>query len=94
MDLDGSSPGKDLSSDPPTDLRQDMKRVIRFGSKWDAEGFLVLINAGSGVALPGNSYIVTDRQIAALRAKGIPFDEVALSDAAAEHEQGAVLERV
>ena len=50
-----------------------MKRVIRFASKWDAEGFYVLLNTASGVALPGNSYIVTDEQIAALRAKGIPF---------------------
>lgn len=54
-----------------------MRRVIRFASRWDAEGFSALLNAGSGVALPGNSYIVTDEQIAALRAKEIPFDEVA-----------------
>ena len=52
---------------------EGMKRVIRFASKWDAEGVYVLLNAGSGVALPGNSYIVTDEQIVALRAKGVPF---------------------
>ena len=55
----------------------NMRRVTRFASRWDAEGFSALLNAGSGVALPGNSYLVTDEQIAALRAKGIPFDEVA-----------------
>jgi len=54
-----------------------MKRVIRFKGKWDAEGFYVLLNVGSGVALPGNNYVVTDKQVAALRAKGIPFVEVA-----------------
>ncbi len=70
-----------------------MKQVIRFTGKGDAEGFYVLLSAGSGVALPGNNYIVTDEQVAALRAKGIPFVEVAHPGAAAVPE-GAALERV
>lgn len=66
-----------------------MKRVIRFAGRWDAEGFRVLVAAGSGVALPGNSYIVTDEQVAALRATRIPFDEVAVPEGMTEQDQGA-----
>jgi len=71
-----------------------MRRVIKFSGKWDAEGLYVLVNTGSGVALPGNSYIVTDEQIAALRAKGIPFDEVAAPESVTGPVEGAELERV
>ena len=71
-----------------------MKRVIRLTGRWDAEGFYVLLNAGSGVALPGNNYIVTDEQVAALRAKGIPFVDVALPDGATAEPEGATVERV
>ncbi|MBM4048629.1 MAG: hypothetical protein FJ279_26295 [Planctomycetes bacterium] len=70
-----------------------MRRIIRFTGKSDAEGFYVLLNTGPGVALPSNSYIVTEDQIAALRAKGIPFVEVAAENGALQ-ERGMPLERV
>jgi len=68
-----------------------MRRVIKFAGKWDAEGLRILVSTDSGVALPGNSYIVTDEQIAALRAEGIPFDEVAVPESVTDREQEDVL---
>ena len=71
-----------------------MKRIIRFTSEWDVKGFYELINSGSGVALPGNNYVVTDEQIAALRTKGIPFADVAVADSFQPVLEGAAVERV
>ena len=74
--------------------RQAIKRVIRIPAQWDARGFYELLNTGSGVALPGNNYVVTDEQIAVLREKGIPFVDVAVAESAGLEQGDGIPERV